>query len=155
MIWTMEQKLALLVKNPAEIFVVTHRTDDGTIEYSSTMTGPGGECLCAVMDNSWLDTVWYESQDEAESKIADSVRGIYSVERIRVYREPLERGVTITKEPPKAKFECACGCEFEAGIDSCKQTRSYLEGEDRVYQSISFWSKCPACGEECAVTRIK
>jgi hypothetical protein len=95
MIRTLEQKLALLAKNPAEVFVVTHRKDDGTVEYSSPMTGPGVECLCVVMGNSWFDAVWYENQDEAETKIADSVRDIYSVERILISRENLERDVAI------------------------------------------------------------
>lgn len=104
MIRTLEQKLALLAKNPAEVFVVTHRKDDGTVEYSSTMTGPGGECLCAVMNDSWFDAVWYESQEEAEAKIADSVRDIYSVERIRISRENLERDVAITRNPERISF---------------------------------------------------
>lgn len=104
MIRTMEQKLALLAKNPAEVFVVTHRKDDGTVEYSSPMTGPGGECLCVVMDNSWFDAVWYESQDEAETNIADSVRDIYSVERVRISRENLERDVAITRNPERISF---------------------------------------------------
>jgi len=113
----MEQKMALLAKNPAEVFVVTHRKDDGTIEYSSPMTGPGGECLCAVMDDSWFDAVWYESQDEAESTIADSVRNIYSVERIRISRENLgsgrnsrenlERDVVVTRKPERISFKCS------------------------------------------------
>lgn len=160
MIRTMEQKLALLAKNPAEIFVVTHRKDDGTIEYPSTMTGPGGECLCAVMDDSWFDTVWYESQDEAETKIADSVRNIYSVERIRISRENLERDVVITRNPERnperISFKCSCGCEFNESAESCRMTSGWLEGGDmQIYSTTTFWSHCPVCGNECSDLRIK
>ncbi|MBR2305673.1 MAG: hypothetical protein IKA48_00425 [Fibrobacter sp.] len=155
MIRTLEQKLKYLAGNPVYLFVITHRKDDGTVEYTATLSNPEGICQVTCMYDNWFEATWYESLDEAESMIADSVRDIYSVERIRISRENLERGIKVTKEPPKAKFECTCGCEFEADLDSCRQTRSDLEGESRVYQSISFWSKCPACGEECADTRIK
>lgn len=93
--------------------------------------------------------------DEAESRIADSVRNIYSVERIRISREPLERGVTITKEPPKAHFKCACGCEFSANHETCRTTHSDLEGETSVHSTVTFWAKCPICGYECSDLRIK
>lgn len=155
MIRTLEQKLRHLAGNPVDLFVITHRKDDGTVEYTATLSNPEGICQVTCMYDNWFEATWYESPDEAESMIADSVRDIYSVERIRISRENLERGVKVTKEPPKAKFKCTCGCEFEADIDSCRQTRSDLEGESRVYQSIAFWSKCPACGNECADTRIK
>ena len=155
MIRTLEQKLRHLAGNPVDLFVITHRKDDGTVEYTATLSNPEGICQVTCMYDNWFEATWYESLDEAESRIADSVRNIYSVERIRISRENLERGVTVTKEPSKAKFKCTCGCEFEAGLDSCRQTRSDLEGEYRVYQSIAFWSKCPACGNECADTRLK
>jgi hypothetical protein len=152
---TLEQKLRHLAGNPVDLFAITHRKDDGTVEYTATLSNPEGICQVTCMYDNWFEATWYESQDEAESRIADSVRNIYSVERIRISRENLERGVKVTNELSKAKFECTCGCEFEADLDSCRQTRSDLEGEYRVYQSIAFWAKCPACGNECADTRIK
>lgn len=155
MIRTLEQKLRHLAGNPVDLFVITHRKDDGTVEYTATLSNPEGICQVTCMYDNWFEATWYESQDEAESRIADSVRNIYSVERIRISRENLERDVKVTKEPSKAKFKCTCGCEFEADLDSCRHTRSDLEGEYRVYQSIAFWSKCPACGNECADTRVK
>jgi len=135
---TMEQKLALLAKNPAEVFVVTHRNNDGTVEYTATLSNPEGICQVTCMYDNWFEATWYESQDEAESKIADSVRNIYSVECILISRESLELGVTVTKEPPKAHFKCACGCEFSARPETCKTTHSDLEG-----------------GYECSDLRIK
>lgn len=155
MIRTLEQKLGHLAGNPVDLFVITHRKDDGTVEYTATMSNPEGICQVTCMYDNWFEATWYESPDEAESMIADSVRDIYSVERIRISRENLERGVKVTKEPPKAKFECTCGCEFDADLDSCRQTCSDLEGEYRIYQSIVFWAKCPICGQECGDLRIK
>lgn len=146
-------KFKMLAANPAEIYVMTHRKADGGIEY--VVINDFRIFKATSFYDNWLEATWFESSEEAESQIADSARNVYSVEQIRVSRENLERGVKVTKEPPKAKFQCTCGCEFEADLDSCRQTRSYLEGEYRVYQSISFWSKCPTCGEECADTRIK
>lgn len=155
MIRTLEQKLRHLAGNPVDLFVITHRKDDGTAEYTATLSNPEGICQVTCMYDNWFEATWYESLDEAESMIADSVRDIYSVERVGITRQKLDRKtVRVTKEPPKAKFKCTCGCEFEADLDSCRHTRSDLEGEYRVYQSIAFWSKCPVCGEECADTRI-
>ena len=148
-------KCALLARNPVDIYFITHKKEDGTVEYISSMKSPTGAYMGMNIYDNWFEAEWYESRAEAESQIAESARDTYSVEHIHISREPLERGVTIIKEPPKAHFKCACGCEFEADLDSCRQTRSDLEGEYRVYQTISFWSKCPACGEECADTRIK
>ena len=146
-------KFKMLASNPAEIYVMTHRKADGGIEY--VVINDFGIFKATSFYDNWLEATWFESREEAESQIADGARNVYSVERIRISRENLERDVTITKEPEKAKFKCTCGCEFEAKLDSCKQTRSDLEGEYRIYQSISFWAKCPVCGEDCADTRIK
>lgn len=146
-------KFKMLASNPADIYVVTHATKEGGIEY---VVFNDFKVFTAIsMYENWMEATWFDSREEAESQIADGARNVYSVEHIRISRENLERGVKVTKEPPKAKFKCTCGCEFETDLDACRQTRSDLEGEYRVYQSISFWSKCPACGEECADTRIK
>ena len=118
MIRTLEQKLRHIAGNPVDLFVITHRKDDGTVEYTATLSNPEGICQVTCMYDNWFEATWYERQDEAESMIADSVRNIYSVEHIRVSRNNLERGVKVTKEPSKAKFECTCGCEFEADLDS-------------------------------------
>ena len=146
-------KLKMLASNPAEIYVMTHQKADGGIEYA--VINDFGIFKATSFYENWMEATWFKSREEAESQIADGARNVYSVEHIRISRENLERGVKVTKEPPKAKFKCTCGCEFEADLDVCRQTRSDLEGEYRVYQSIAFWSKCPACGEECADTRIK
>ena len=146
-------KLKMLAANPADIYVMTHQKADGGIEY--VVINDFGIIKATSFYENWMEATWFKSREDAESQIADGARNVYSVERIRISRENLERGVKVTKEPPKAKFKCTCGCEFEANLDACRQTRSDLEGEYRVYQSISFWSKCPVCGEECADTRIQ
>ncbi len=146
-------KFKMLAKNPAEIYVMTHRKADGGIEY--VVINVFGIFKVTSFYDNWLEATWFESREEAESQIADGVRNVYSVEQIKVSRNNLERGVKVTKEPPKVKFKCTCGCEFEADLDSCKTTHSDLEGETSVHSTVTFWAKCPICGHECSDLRIK
>jgi len=83
------QKFALLSKNPLEIYVMTHRKQDGTVEYTYTIDF--GTVQPISMCDNWMEATWYETREEAESKIADGARKIYSVERITIARENLER----------------------------------------------------------------
>ena len=147
MIRSLEQKLEFLKKTDCDIFVITHKKEDGTVEYTDTITGPAGICYFTCLYDNWFEASWHETREAAESLIAESARKVYSVERIRISRENQGAGsVTVTKEPPEAKFKCTCGCEFTLPIGSCEQTLSDLEGETRIYQTIAFWAKCPKCG---------
>lgn len=146
-------KFKMLAANPAEIYVMTHRKADGGIEY--VVINDFGIVKATSFYDNWLEATWFESVEEAEGQIADKVRNLYSVEKIIISREPLERGVTITKEPPKAQFKCACGCEFSARPETCETTHSDLEGETSVHSTVTFWAKCPICGQECSDLRIK
>lgn len=146
-------KFKMLASNPAEIYVVTHATKEGGIEY---VVFNDFKVFTAIsMYENWMEATWFESREEAESQIADGARDVYSVERIRISRENLERGVTITREPPKAKFKCTCGCEFEANPITCNAPHSTLEGETSAYSTVAFWLKCPVCGHECRELRIR
>lgn len=147
------KKLEMLAKNPAEIYVMTHRKDDGGIEY--VVINDFGIFNATSFYDNWLEATWFESAEEVESQIAETVRNLYSVEKINISRESLERGVTITKEPPKAHFKCSCGCEFSVNPETCGTTHSDLEGETSVHSTVTFWAKCPICGYECSDLRIK
>lgn len=150
-----DNKCALLARNPVDIYVIAHKNEDGTVEYISSMKSPAGAYMWMNIYVNWFEADWYESRAEAESQIAESARDTYSVEHVHISRDPLERGVTITKEPPKAHFKCACGCEFSASSETCKTTHSNLEGDTSVYSTVTFWLKCPRCGHECSDMRIK
>lgn len=146
-------KFKMLAANPADIYVMTHQKADGGIEYA--VINEFGMFKATSFYDNWLEATWFESAEEVEGQIADTVRNLYSVECIRISREPLERGVTITKEPPKAQFKCTCGCEFSANPITCNAPHSTLEGETSAYSTVAFWLKCPVCGHECRELRIR
>ena len=88
-------KFKMLASNPAEIYVMTHRKDDGGIEY--VVINDFGIFKATSFYDNWLEATWFESVEEVESQIADTVRNLYSVEKICISRESLELGVTVTK----------------------------------------------------------
>ena len=155
MINSEERKLKLLAANPLDIYVITHRTAEGKTEYTYMLNFPC--CQTLNMCETWLEATWYESRQEAESLIADSVRDVYSVEHIGITRDNLERtgSVVVTKPANRGKFKCACGCEFEAPAKSCETTTSFLNGDQHCYNTVTFWKKCPECGTKCSDLRIK
>lgn len=149
MINTFEQKFSLLARNPVDIYVIAHKKEDGTVEYISSMKSPAGAYMWMNIYVNWFEADWYESRAEAESQIAESARDTYSVEHVHISRDSMNQNITVTKEPPNAKFKCSCGCEFEAPVGACKRTTSVAEGEYKDYISTSFWLKCPRCGHDC------
>lgn len=139
-------KIEKLRENPVEIYVMRFS--------SETTPGPAYiEALCrgAVMHDTWFEADWYDTAEEVYANIAESARSVYSAEKIVISRDTTTSDDTrITREPEPVKFKCMCGCEFEAGVKSCRVTESTLEGEFRNRYSVTYWKKCPVCGHECA-----
>ena len=147
MINEFNQKISLLGRSLTDIYVITHKKADGTIEYVANNDFAGYKCISLY--ETWFEAAWYENRADAESQIAESARNMYSVEHIHLSRDSMNQNITVTKEPPNAKFKCACGCEFEAPVGACERTTSVAEGKYNDYIATSFWLKCPRCGYKC------
>ena len=59
MIRTLSQKLRHLAGNPVDLFVITYRKDDGTVEYTATLSNPEGICQVTCMYDNWFEATWY------------------------------------------------------------------------------------------------
>lgn len=139
-------KMEKLRGNPVEIYVMrfSSETTHGPAYIESL--GRGG----AVMHDNWFEADWYDTAEEVYANIAESARSVYSAEKVVISRYiTIPDDTRITREPEPLKFKCICGCEFEAGVKSCMVTESTLGGEFRNRYSVTYWKKCPVCGQDC------
>lgn len=77
-----EQKMELLRGNSVEIFVMRFSSETTPGPAYIESLGSGG----AVMHDNWFEADWYDTPEEVESRIAESARSVYSVERIVISR---------------------------------------------------------------------
>ena len=82
MITDLERKRAMLSEPNLEIYVVRH-VDPPERQYPYIHETAIG----MVLYNNWFDGDWYDTFEEAESHIAETVRDKYKVECIRLSRK--------------------------------------------------------------------
>ena len=89
MIKSMAEKMKFFAGTPGDIFVMkyvsptTHEV--AYIEHINGIADGGIEGVCGLaLHENWLEADWFNTKEEVDSRIAESVKHLYSAERISV-----------------------------------------------------------------------